>query len=148
MPSIDFTNVPLGNYITTTINRVVEGSTTTLTYKIGENVLETRDIGTATTNVFVVPESAGQYFPNTQMTTLVVSAETFVGNTSYGVVNASTTVSIPGDAGPTVSTTATRTWVDGVDDAAKIDAYVQTKTGVEFTFQGTPKYGATMASYQ
>lgn len=148
LPSIDFTNVPLGNYITTTINRVVEGSTTTLTYKIGENVLETRDIGTATTDVFVVPESAGQYFPNTQMTTLVVSAETFVGNMSYGVVNASTTVSIPGDAGPTVSTTVTRTWVDGVDEAAKIDAYVQSKTGVEFTFQGTPKYGATMASYQ
>ena len=133
--------------ITTTINRVVSGSTTTLRYKIGDTVLNEVTGIAGTSDVYTPPTSAGQYFPTATSTEMTIEAETFVDDTSYGVVAAGVTLALPSDAAPTCVCTPTRTWVDGVPTAGQVDAYVQSKSGVSFALVGTGNYGATIAGY-
>ena len=149
VPSTNVNTATLGSTaITTTLNKVVSGSSTTLRYKIGSQTIHTQDVGTGTSHTYTVPTSAGQYFPNAQRATLTIEAETFVGGTSYGTVSASVTLNLPGDAAPTSTCTPSRTWVSGVVSGAQIAAYVQQKSGVSFSLNGTAKYGASIASYR
>ena len=149
VPSTNVNTATLGSTaITTTLNKVVSGSSTTLRYKIGSQTIHTQDVGTGASHTYTVPTSAGQYFPNAQRATLTIEAETFVGGTSYGTVSASVTLNLPGDAAPTSTCTPSRTWVSGVVSGAQIAAYVQQKSGVSFSLNGTAKYGASIASYR
>ena len=149
VPSANVSAATLGSTaITTTLNKVVPGSSTTLRYKIGSQTIHTQDVGTGTSHTYTVPTSAGQYFPNAQRTALTIEAETFVGGTSYGTVSTSVTLTLPDDAAPTATCTPSRTWVSGVVSGAQIAAYVQSKSGVSFALSGTAKYGASIASYR
>ena len=148
VPSANVASATLGSTaITTTIQKVVSGSSTTLRYKIGSNTASTVNLGTGTSHTYTVPTSAGQYFPNAQTATLTIEAETFVGGTSYGTVSTSVALKLPSDAAPTATCSPSRTWVSGVSDPAKIAAYVQQKSGVNFALSGSPKYGASIASF-
>lgn len=149
VPSANVASATLGSTaITTTIQKVVSGSSTTLRYKIGSNTISTVSLGTGTSHTYTVPTSAGQYFPNAQTATLTIEAETFVGSTSYGTVSTSVALKLPSDAAPTATCSPSRTWVSGVADSAKIAAYVQQKSGVSFALSGTAKYGASIASFK
>ena len=149
VPSANVSAATLGSTaITTTLNKVVPGSSTTLRYKIGSQTIHTQDVGTGTSHTYTVPTSAGQYFPNAQRTALTIEAETFEGGTSYGTVSTSVTLTLPDDAAPTATCTPSRTWVSGVVSGAQIAAYVQSKSGVSFALSGTAKYGASIASYR
>ena len=149
VPSANVNAATLGSTaITTTIQKVVSGSSTTLRYKIGSNTVSTANLGTGTSHTYTVPASAGQYFPNAQTATLTIEAETFVGSTSYGTVSTSVALKLPSDAAPTATCSPSRTWVSGVADSAKIAAYVQQKSGVSFALSGTAKYGASIASFK
>ena len=93
VPSANVSAATLGSTaITTTLNKVVTGSSTTLRYKIGSQTIHTQDVGTGASHTYTVPASAGQYFPNAQRATLTIEAETFVGGTSYGTVSTSVTL--------------------------------------------------------
>lgn len=149
VPNANTASATLGSTaITTTIQKVVSGSSTTLRYKIGPNTAGTVNLGTGTSHTYTVPTSAGQYFPNAQTATLTIEAETFVGSTSYGTVSTSVALKLPSDAAPTATCSPSRTWVSGVADSAKIAAYVQQKSGVNFALSGSPKYGASIASFK
>lgn len=149
VPSADVNTAVIGSTpITTTLNKVIPSSSTTIRYKIGDEILSTKDIGAGVTDVYIPPTSAGDYFPNTLNTTLTVEAETFVGSESYGTVSTSVTLTLPSDANPTATCALSRTWVSGVDASSQIAAYVQTKSGVSFALGGSAKYGATVASYR
>ena len=148
VPSANVSAATLGSTITTTLNKVVTGSSTTIRYKIGSTTLATYNIGTGATHTYTVPTSAGSNFPNAKTATLTIEAETFVGGTSYGTVSTSVTLTLPDDATPTATCTPSRTWVSGVASPAQIAAYVQQKSGVSFSLNGTAKYGASIASYR
>ena len=149
VPSANVNTATLGSTaITTTLNKVVSGSSTTLRYKIGSQTIHTQDVGTGASHTYTVPASAGQYFPSAQRAALTIEAETFVGGTSYGTVSTSVTLTLPDDAAPTATCTPSRTWVSGVASSAQIAAYVQSKSGVSFALSGTAKYGASIASYR
>lgn len=149
VPNANTASATLGSTaITTTIQKVVSGSSTTLRYKIGSNTVSTANLGTGTSHTYTVPASAGQYFPNAQTATLTIEAETFVGSTSYGTVSTSVALKLPSDAAPTATCSPSRTWVSGVSDPAKIAAYVQQKSGVSFSLNGSPKYGAGISSFR
>ena len=148
VPSTNVNTATLGSTITTTLNKVVTGSSTTIRYKIGSTTLATYNIGTGATHTYTVPTSAGSNFPNAKTATLTIEAETFVGSASYGTVSTSVTLNLPSDAAPTATCTPSRTWVSGVVSSAQIAAYVQQKSGVNFSLNGSAKYGASIASYR
>ena len=148
VPSANVNTATLGSTaITTTLNKVISGSSTTIRYKIGSATLATYNIGTGATHTYTVPTSAGSNFPNSKTATLTIEAETFVGSASYGTVSTSVTLNLPSDAAPTAACTLSRTWVSGVASGAQIAAYVQQKSGVNFDLNGTAEYGASIASY-
>lgn len=148
IPSTNVSSAALGSSVTTTLNKVISGSTTTIRYKIGSDTISTANVGTAATHSFTIPTSAGQYFPNEASATMTVEAETFVDSVSYGTVSTSVTLTLPSDAAPTATCSASRTWVSGVSSAAQIAAYVQLRSGVNFALSGTPKYGAAISSFR
>lgn len=149
VPSANVNTATLGSTaIKTTLNKVISGSSTTIRYKIGSTTLATYNIGTGATHTYTVPTSAGSNFPNSKTSTLTIEAETFVGGASYGTVSTSVTLNLPSDAAPTATCTLSRTWVSGVASSAKIAAYVQQKSGVSFSLNGSAKYGASIASYR
>lgn len=149
VPSANVNTATLGSTaIKTTLNKVISGSSTTIRYKIGSATLATYNIGTGATHTYTVPTSAGSNFPNSKTATLTIEAETFVGSASYGTVSTSVTLNLPGDAAPTATCTLSRTWVSGVASSAQISAYVQQKSGVNFSLNGSAKYGASIASYR
>ena len=148
-------NVPVANVqtavlgstaIITTLNKVVEGSSTTIRYKIGETLLSEADIGTGASHTYTVPTSAGQHFPTAQTAQMTIEAETFVGGESYGTVSTAVTLTLPEDAAPTVTCTPTPAWTAGTTAAQQLAAYVQGAGGVQFALSGgAGKYGATVA---
>ena len=149
VPSANVNTATLGSTaITTTLNKVISGSSTTIRYKIGSTTLATYNIGTGATHTYTVPTGAGSNFPNSKTATLTIEAETFVGGASYGTVSTSVTLNLPSDAAPTATCTLSRTWVSGVASSAQIAAYVQQKSGVNFSLNGSAKYGASIASYR
>ena len=148
-------NVPVANVqtavlgstaITTTLNKVVEGSSTTIRYKLGETLLSEADIGTGASHTYTVPTSAGQYFPTAQTAQMTIEAETYVGGESYGTVSTAVTLTLPEDAAPTVTCTPSPAWTAGTTAAQQLAAYVQGAGGVQFALSGgAGKYGATVA---
>ncbi len=146
IPTTDKTTAKLGETVTTTINRIIADSTTVLNYKIGDTVIASQNIGTATTHAFTVPESAGQYFPTEKTATVTVEAVTSVSGTEYGTLTTSFTATLPEDASPTAAVSLTRVWVSGTASASQIAAYVQKQSGVKAAVSGTAKYGASIAS--
>ena len=149
VPSANVNTAVIGSTtITTTLNKVIPSSSTTIRYKIGSTTLSTKNVGSGTTDTYKPPTSAGNYFPSAQTATLTIEAETFVNGESYGTVSTSVTLKLPSDANPTATCTLSRTWVSGVASSAQIAAYVQTKSGVSFALSGSAKYGATIASYR
>ena len=149
VPSANVNTATLGSTaIKTTLNKVISGSSTTIRYKIGSTTLATYNIGTGATHTYTVPTSAGSNFPNSKTATLTIEAETFVRGASYGTVSTSVTLNLPSDAAPTATCTTSRTWVSGVSSGAQIAAYVQQKSGVNFSLNGSAKYGASIASYR
>lgn len=149
VPSANVNTATLGSTaIKTTLNKVISGSSTTIRYKIGSTTLATYNIGTGATHTYTVPTSAGSNFPNAKTAMLTIEAETFVGSASYGTVSTSVTLNLPSDAAPTATCTLSRTWVSGVASSAQIAAYVQQKSGINFSLNGSAKYGASIASYR
>ena len=146
IPTTDKTTAKLGETVTTTINRIIEDSTTTLNYKIGDTVIASENIGTATSHAFTIPEFAGEAFPNSKTATVTVEAVTSQSGTEYGTLSTSFTVTLPEDASPTASMNVSRVWLDGVSSASQIDAYVQKQSGVSAAITGTAKYGASIAN--
>lgn len=148
-------NVPVANVqtavlgstaITTTLNKVVEGSSTTVRYKIGDTLLSEVDVGTSASHTYTVPTSAGQYFPTAQTAQMTIEAETYVGGESYGTVSTAVTLTLPEDAAPTVTCTPSPAWAAGTTAAQQLAAYVQGAGGVQFALSGgAGKYGATVA---
>lgn len=149
VPNANVNTATLGSTaIRTTVTKIISGSTTTLRYKIGSTVLSTQNLGTGTSHTYTVPTSAGSNFPSATTATLTIEAETFVGSTSYGTVDTSVTLTLPGDAAPTATCVVSRTWVSGIASSAQIAAYVQSKSGVSFALTGTAQYGASVASFR
>lgn len=148
-------NVPVANVqtavlgstvITTTLNKVVGGSSTTVRYKIGDTLLSAVDIGTSASHTYTVPTSAGQYFPTAQTAQMTIEAETYVGGESYGTVSTAVTLTLPEDAAPTVTCTPSPAWATGTTAAQQLAAYVQGAGGVQFALSGgAGKYGASVA---
>jgi hypothetical protein len=152
VPVPNASTLELGNELTVNLTGVEDGVTHEVRYKIGENTLYTDDeIGSGTVSVYEVPTSAGQYFPTSATGVLTVEVETYdAGEVSRGTVTASVTLTLPSDNAPTLEVDEDYpaiAWVDGVDEAAKIDAFVQGTGGARVKLTGTPMYGATIASY-
>ena len=147
IPTTDKSSVKLTETITTTINRIISDSTTTLNYKIGDNVLSTVDIGTATSHTFTVPRTAGSYFPTALTSTLTVEAVTSVSGATYGTISTTATITLPDDANPRVTlNTQTRQWKDGTSTAGQIGAYVQNQSGYFAAPTMVTMYGASVKS--
>lgn len=149
IPTIDKSSVKLTETITTTINRIISDSTTTLNYKIGDNVLSTVDIGTATSHTFTVPRTAGTYFPTALTSTLTVEAVTSVSSVTYGTISTTATITLPDDASPTATLyQQKRMWKSGVSTSAMVDAYVQNQSGYTARLNVTYRYGSSIVSYK
>ncbi len=146
IPTTDKTTAKLGETVTTTVNRIISDSSTTLNYKIGETVIASENIGTATSHSFTIPESAGSAFPNSTTATMTVEAVTSQSGTEYGTLSTSFTVTLPEDASPTATMNVSRVWQDTVPSASQIAAYVQKQAGAGASITGTAKYGASIAS--
>ena len=114
---------------------------------MAKNTLASYNIGAASSHEYVVPVSAGNYFPDTQTGELLIEAETFVGEISYGTVAINITLTLPDDAAPTCDCALTRIWLSTIAEDARLDAYIQSKSGVQFSLEGAAKYGASVAAY-
>lgn len=147
VPVVNVQTAVLGSTaITTTLNKVVEGSSTTIRYKLGETLLSEADIGTGASHTYTVPTSAGEYFPTAQTAQMTIEAETYVSGESYGTVSAAVTLALPEDAAPTVTCTPSPAWAAGTTAAQQLAAYVQGAGGVQFALTGgAGKYGAMVA---
>ena len=147
IPTTDKSTVKLTESITTTVNRIIADSTTTLKYKIGDSVLSTVDIGTATSHTYTVPRSAGTKFPNDLTATLTIEAVTSLNGTTYGAITTTATITLPDDAAPTVSLyRQTRLWKAGVSTSSVIGAYVQNQCGYQAKLTIGYKYGSSIVS--
>lgn len=147
IPTVNKSTVKLTESITTTVNRIIADSTTTLKYKIGENTLSTVNIGTATSHTFTLSRAAGTYFPTALTATLTVEAVTSVSNTEYGTISTTATITLPDDAAPTATLyKQTRVWVSGVNSSNTISAYVQNKCGYRAQLTVSYKYGSSIVS--
>ena len=146
IPTTDKTTAKLGETVTTTLNRIITDSTTTLNYKIGDTVIASEDVGTATSHSFTIPESAGSAFPNSKTATMSVEAVTSQSGTEYGTLSTSFTVTLPEDAAPTAGMSVSRVWSSTVPSASQITAYVQKQAGASAAITGSAKYGASIAS--
>lgn len=142
IPTTDKSTITLGSAITTTINRIIEGSTTTLAYKIGDTTLKTVELGTGTTDSYTVATSAGSNFPNDLTGTLTVEATTSKDGTTYGAISTTVTLTIPDNGKPIVNCGVSRKWGTDISTAGKISAYVQSKSGVTLGGQFIAQYGA------
>lgn len=148
IPSTDVQTAVLGGTaITTTISKVIDGSTTALRYKVGDSVLAAVSLGAGTTHTYTPPASAGAHFPDSLTGVLTIEAETSLDGESCGTIAASVTLTLPDDAAPECAAALTRIWAEGVAEGSKIDAFVQTKSGAAFALTGNAKYGASIAGY-
>ena len=147
VPVPDKSSVALGGSLTTNLIVNEDGASHTIAYKLGENTLATYDIGSATSHTYTIPTSAGAYFPSAQTAVLTVEVATTVNGESRGSVTAEVALTLPDDAAPTATCTATRTWVEGTASTAQLNAYVQSRSGVTFALVGTANYGATVDSW-
>ena len=145
IPSTSQSSVNLGDTLTVNVNRVIGGSTTTLKYKIGSTTIATRDIGTATSDSFTLPESAGSAFPSASSATMTIEAVTTLSGATYGTISTSVKVAAPSDSGPTLNHTLSRIWASGIAADAQIDAYLQRVTGVQAAIAATARYGASVS---
>ena len=149
IPTTDKSTITLGSAITTTINRIIDGSTTTLAYKIGDKTLKTVELGTGTTDSYTVLASAGSNFPNDLTGTLTVEATTSKDGTTYGVITTSVTLTLPDDAAPNFGLPFDkRVWSSDIPASAQLAAYIQLKTGKQFGGYMQPKYGAQNAKLE
>ncbi len=138
--------VALGGSLTTNILTNEEGVSHEITYKAGGVTLATYDIGASTSHTYTVPASAGESFPSALTGVLTIEVTTTVNDEERGAVSAEVTLTLPDDAAPTCTCTPARTWIEAVTESAKIDAYVQDMSGVQFTLSGMANYGAAVAS--
>ena len=148
VPVPDKSSVALGGSLTTNLIVNEEGASHTIAYKLGETTLATYDIGSATSHTYTIPTPAGAYFPSAQTAVLTVEVATTVNGEPRGSVTAEVALTLPDDAAPTATCTATRTWVEGTASTAQLNAYVQSRSGVAFALVGTANYGATVSSWQ
>lgn len=149
IPTTDKSTIPLRGTITTTINRIIADSTTTLAYKIGDKTLKTVELGTGTTDSYTVAISAGKNFPNDLTGILTVEATTSKGGTTYGVISTSVTLTLPDDAAPNFALPFDkRVWSSDIPTSAQLAAYIQLKTGKQFGGYMQPKYGAQNAKLE
>lgn len=148
VPVPNKSSVEIGQNVTTNLIVSEPGSSHVIKYKIGSNTLATYSIGTASSHTYTVPTYAGNRFPNSKTATMTIEVATSVNGQSRGSVSADVTLTLPSDAAPTATCSASRTWVSGVSDSAKINAYVQNRSGVNFALSGTANYGASIASYR
>ena len=148
IPTTDKSSVSLGETLTVNVNRVIGNSSTTLNFKIGNTVVKTADIGTATSYAYNLPSSLGSNFPNSISTTMTIEAVTTLSGTTYGTLTTSARVSVPDSAKPNVNLGGVRVWSSNVPTDAQIAAYLQYITGVKFGGQLFPTYGATIAKLQ
>ena len=148
VPVPDKSSVALGGSLTTNLIVNEEGASHTIAYKLGETTLATYDIGSATSHTYTIPTPAGAYFPSAQTAVLTVEVATTVNGEPRGSVTAEVALTLPDDAAPTATCTATRTWVEGTASTAQLNAYVQSRSGVTFALVGTANYGATVDSWQ
>lgn len=148
VPVPDKSSVALGGSLTTSLIVNETGASHVIAYKIGSVTLASYNIGTATSHTYTIPTSAGANFPNALTAPLTVEVTTTVNGETRGSVTHEVTLTLPSDAAPTASCALTRTWASGVSSAAKISAYVQNRSGVNFTLTGAAKYGATIASHR
>lgn len=149
IPTTDKSTITLGSAITTTINRIIEGSTTTLAYKIGDTTLKTVELGTGTTDSYTVAISAGKNFPNDLTGILTIEATTSKDGTTYGVISTNVTLTLPDDAAPNFGLPFDkRVWSSDIPTSAQLAAYIQLKTGKQFGGYMQPKYGAQNAKLE
>lgn len=148
IPTTDKSSVSLGETLTVNVNRVIGNSSTTLNFKIGNTVVKTADIGTATSYAYELPSSLGSNFPNSISTTMTIEAVTTLSGTTYGTLTTSARVSVPDSAKPNINLGGVRVWSSNVPTDAQIAAYLQYITGVKFGGQLFPTYGATIAKLQ
>lgn len=149
IPTTDKSTITLGSAITTTINRIIEGSTTTLAYKIGDTTLKTVELGTGTTDSYTVAISAGKNFPNDLTGILTIEATTSKDGTTYGVISTNVTLTLPDDAAPNFGLPFDkRVWSSDIPTSAQLAAYIQLKTGKQFGGYMQPKYGGQNAKLE
>ena len=145
IPTTDKSSVSLGETLTVNVNRVIGNSSTTLRYKIGSTTIATRNIGTASSDSYIIPASAGSAFASSNSATMTIEAVTTLSGTTYGTLTTSVKVNVPTDSGPTISHTLARTWVSGIATSAQLDAYLQRCTGIQAAITATPQYGASVS---
>ena len=143
IPTTDKSTMALNESVTTTINRVIADSTTTLTYRIGETVLNTVELGTGTTDTYKVSTTAGKNFPNDLTGILTIEAVTTKDGETYGAIATNVTLTLPSSATPVLNCGVGRVWSSTTPTAAKLSAFVQGQTGVSLNGQFIPQCGAT-----
>lgn len=145
IPTTDKSSVNLGETLTVNVNRVIGNSSTTLRYKIGSTTIATRNIGTASSDSYTLPASAGSAFASSNSATMTIEAVTTLSGTTYGTLTTTVKVNVPTNSGPTISHTLTRTWLSGIAASAQLDAYLQRCTGIQAAITATPQYGASVS---
>ena len=145
IPTTDKSSVNLGETLTVNVNRVIGNSSTTLKYKIGSTTIATRSIGTASSDSYTIPASAGSAFASADSATMTIEAVTTLSGTTYGTLTTTVKVNVPANSGPTIAHTLTRTWLSGIATSAQLDAYLQRCTGIQAAITATPQYGASVS---
>lgn len=149
IPSNDVSEATLDTTkITTTINKILPGSSTKLTYVVNGKTVHTQDLGAGTTAVYTPPGTIGAHFPNSISATMTITAETFLNGTSYGRVSSSVILKLPKDAAPTCTASPQRIWKSGIASGSQVNAYIQGVSGVKFTLSGAGKFGSTITGYR
>jgi hypothetical protein len=145
VPSTNVNEAVVGTTpITTTIEKIVPDSTTTLNYKYDSTVLKTVNLAAGTSDVYTPPQTiATTHFPNDLTGTLTIEAKTYLGGVEYGTVITTVTLTLPASAAPTCLCTPTML----AQVISGVNAYVQNQSGVQFSVSGSAKLGASIAGY-
>lgn len=143
MPTYDRESYKMGETATVTLDVAEEGTTHTVAFYVGEQLLHSVDLGVdEDVTSYTIPQTDefGALFGDLTAIPLIVKATTMVGSEVRGTVESVATVTLPDDAVPTPTISYERTG-QGV-----VPAFVQLRSGIRFATGGEAKYGATIIS--
>ena len=133
------------NEVTVNITRAASSFTHTVVFSFGSYSKTTTGVGTSTS--YAIPQSWLNAIPNATSGTATVTVTTYSGSTKIGsAVSKNFTLTVPSTVVPSVSSVSLSEAVSGL--AAKFGGYVQNKSKIAVSVEGSGALSSTIKAYK
>lgn len=136
--------VTLGQPVTISLTKYIEGTTDTLTWKIGD---ATGTIGTTDEDSYIwtPPITLAELITNSASGACVISCTSYDGSTLIGTSTANLTLNVPSSLVPSV-TIFNPTELDPTMESLDWNVFVQNKSKIGIPISASGSYGSTISS--